>query len=453
MKINPLIFRAYDVRGIYERDLNEEVFQKIGFVLGKKKKKFVVGNDIRKSGEKLARALIKGLMSGRSKVIYTGTTSFGETSFAGRKLKAFASLFITASHLPPEWNGLKFYFGNGVSFLEKDIMPIRDKVMKLDDREMKPINRIRFKKISVRKAYSNFILDKFSTIKNNKLKVVLDCKNGSMSLVAPKIFKKIGFKVFQINCSPDPNFKNENPEPTYESTKELRREVLKKKADLGVAFDGDGDRTVIIDDKIRYLSGNQIGAIIGKYILKNSKNKKIVMSVASSATAEEEFKKLGARVIRIPVGHSYLTFNCKKYNVCFGMEESGHIVMPQYFWFDDALPVPLKIAEIILKEKKKLSELVNEIKIYPFEEIVFDCPDEVKFGVVENLAKEFKKEYKKVSTIDGVKVNFDDSWILIRASNTSPKIRLYIEAKNERKLKFLKDKFSKILKLCIRQLS
>jgi len=450
MKINPLIFRAYDVRGIYERNLNKEVFQKIGFVLGKKKKKFVVGNDIRKSGKKLARALIKGLMAGRSKVIYTGATSFGETLFAGWKLKAFASLFITASHLPPEWNGLKFYFGNGVSFLEKDIMPIRDKVMKLDDREMKPINRIRFKKISVRKAYSNFILDKFSTIKNNKLKVVLDCKNGSMSLVAPQIFKKIGFKVFQINCSPDPNFKNENPEPTYESTKELRRKVLRQKSDLGVAFDGDGDRTVIIDDKIRYLSGNQIGAIIGKYILKNSKNKKIVMSVASSATAEEEFKKLGARVIRIPVGHSYLTFNCKKCNACFGMEESGHIVMPQYFWFDDALPVPLKIAEIILKEKKKLSELVNEIKIYPFEEIVFDCSDEAKFGVVENLVKEFKKEYEKVSTIDGVKVNFDDSWILIRASNTSPKIRLYIEAKNERKLKFLKDKFSKILKTCIK---
>lgn len=445
MKINPHIFRAYDIRGVYGKDLNEEIFWKIGFVLGKKKKKIVVGNDIRKSGKNLAQALMKGLATSGAKVIYVGTTSFGETMFAGWKLKAHINLFITASHLPPEWNGIKLYYGNGVSFLEKEVMAIRDRVMKLDVKKIRPI-KIQFKKIDIRKEYSNFIFKKFSIIKDNNLRIILDCRNGSTSISAPKIFKKIGFEVIKLNCSPDPNFRNVNPEPTYESTKDLREKLLKEKASFGVAFDGDGDRAVIIDDKKRYLSGNQIGTIIGNSILETAKNKKIVMSIASSIVAEKELKNSGAKIIKVPVGHSYLTFNCKKYNACFGMEESGHIVMPQYFWFDDALPIPLKITEILFKKRKKLSELVNQIEIYPYEEIVFDCPDQKKFIVVDNLVKKFKREYKKVNTLDGVKVSFDYGWILIRASNTSPKIRLYIEAKTKEKLNSLKEKFSQILK-------
>ena len=160
---------------------------------------------------------------------------------------------------------------------------------------------------------------------------------------------------------------------------------------------------------------------------------------------EEQLKPLGAQIIEIPVGHTFLISACKKQKAILGIEETGHMVMPNYFLFDDAVLIPLKIAEIIIKENKKLSEIVDQFKIYPFEELTFNCPDQKKFEVIEGLKKEFKKKYQKINFLDGVKVYFDFGWVLIRVSNTSPTIRLYVEAKTEKKFKLLKDKFSKIL--------
>lgn len=452
MKINPFIFRAYDIRGIYKKDFDEETFQKIGFVLGKKKEKFLVGNDIRKSGRALAEALISGLKLSRAKAIYAGTSSFGQVLFSGWRLGVDKTLWISASHLPGEWNGLKPYFGDGGPFSPKDIEKLKKEVLKIEEKKLKKV-KPKFKKVNFEKKYIKFLIEKFPLLKNCNLKVVLDCGNGSMSLVAPKIFKKFGFKVVELFCKPDPNFPNRPSEPTFEATKKLRKKVIKEKADFGVAFDGDGDRGVIIDEKGRYLNGNQIGIIFGKDILLNSKNKKIVKTVSCSMAIEEELKKFGAKFIEVPVGHSFVISACKRKKAVLGIEESSHIVMPKYFLFDDAILIPLKIAEIILKEKKKLSQIVDKIKIYPFKEIVFDCPDEIKFKVVKSLTKKLKKIYKKVNTLDGLKINFDFGWVLIRASATSPKIRLYVEAKTKGKLKILRNKFSKILKKWIRQSS
>jgi len=450
MKINPLIFRAYDIRGIYGQDIDEEVFRKIGFVLGKRNKKFLVGHDIRKSGKKLAMALIEGLVTAGSKVFFCGKSSFGLCFFSGFKLKVDKTLFVTASHLPKEWNGLKINYGDGEPVSSKEIEKIKNKVLKIEGKEIK-FKKPKFKKVNLKREYIETLLEKFPLLKEKKLKIVLDCGNGATSLVAPQIFRKFGFEVSELFCKPDPNFPNRDPEPTLEATRFLRERVLKEKADFGVAFDGDGDRGIIIDDKGRYLSGNQIGIILGKDILKESKNKKVVRTVSCSMAIDEELKKYGAEIIEVPVGHTFVISAVKRKKAILGIEESSHIVIPSYFLFDDAILIPLKVAEILIKEKKKLSKIVEEIKIYPFEEVVFECPDEKKFEVVKNLAEKFKKEYKKVNTLDGVKVIFDFGWVLIRASNTSPKIRLYIEAKTKGKLKFLKEKFSKILKKWIKQ--
>jgi phosphomannomutase len=449
MKINPLIFRAYDIRGIYKKDIDENVFRKIGFVLGKTGKKFLVGHDIRKSGRNLAMALIEGLVTSGSKVFFCGKSSFGLCYFSGFKLKVDKTLFVTASHLPGEWNGLKINFGDGEPVSSKEIERVRDKVLKIEGKEIK-FKKLRFKKVNFKKEYIKTLLEKFPLLKEGKLKIVLDCGNGATSLTAPQIFKKFGFEVIELFCNPDPNFPNRDPEPTFEATKILREKVISEKADFGIAFDGDGDRGVIIDDKGRYLSGNQVGIILGKDILKESKNKKVVRTVSCSMAIDEELKKYGAKIIETPVGHTFVISAVKKNKAVLGIEESNHIVIPKYFLFDDAILIPLKIAEILIKEKKKLSEIVDQIKIYPFEEIVFECPDEKKFEVVKSLAEKFKKEYKRVNTLDGAKVIFDFGWILIRASNTSPKIRLYVEAKTGKKFKFLKDKFSKILEKWIK---
>jgi phosphomannomutase len=449
MKINPLIFRAYDIRGIYKKDIDEDVFRRIGFVLGRKNKKFLVGHDIRKSGKNLAMALTEGLVTSGSKVFFCGKSSFGLCFFSGFKLKVDKTLFVTASHLPKEWNGLKINFGDGEPVSSREIERVRDKVLKIEGKEIK-FKKPKFKKVNFKKEYIETLFQKFPLLKERKLKIVLDCGNGATSLVAPQIFKKFGFEVIELFCNPDPNFPNRNPEPTFEATKILREKVISEKADFGVAFDGDGDRGVIIDDKGRYLSGNQVGIILGKDILRKSKNKKVVRTVSCSMAIDEELKKYGAKIIETPVGHTFVISAVKKNKAILGIEESNHIVIPKYFLFDDAILIPLKIAEILIREKKKLSEIVDQIKIYPFEEIVFECPDEKKFEVVKSLAEKFKKEYKRVTTLDGVKVIFDFGWILIRASNTSPKIRLYVEAKTEKKFKFLKDKFSKILEKWIK---
>jgi len=448
MKINPYIFRAYDIRGIYGKDLTEEVFQKIGFVLGEKKKKFLVGYDIRKSGESLASALISGLNKKRAKVFFTGRVPFGLCFFSGFKLKVEKTIFITASHLPPEWNGLKINFGDGEPISQKEIEKIKKMVLEIEEKELK-FEKPKFKKVDFKKEYIKTLSEKFPLLKGKRLKIVLDCGNGSLSFLAPEIFKKFGFKTIELFCRPDPRFPNRPSEPTFEATKKLREKVLKEKADFGVAFDGDGDRAVIVDDEGRYLTGNQLGIILGKELLENSKNKKIVKTVSCSMAIEEELKPLGAKIFEVPVGHTWVIRSCKEKKAILGIEETSHIVMPEYFLFDDAVLVPLKVAEILLKENKKLSEIVSQIKIYPSEGIEFECPDEKKFKVMENLVKTFKKKYKKVNTLDGVKVIFKDSWILIRASNTSPKIRLYLEAKNERNLERLKREFTAILKKCI----
>jgi len=445
MKVNPYIFRAYDIRGIYGEDITEELFRKIGFVLGRGKEKFLIGNDIRKSGKNLAQALIEGLLSSGSKVIYIGEGSFGQVLFSGLKLNVDKTLFITASHLPSKWNGLKVYFGDGEPFSKEMIEKIRDEVIEIQEKKIE-FQKPEIKEVNLKDEYFNALLEKFPPLKNNNLKIVVDCGNGAMGLVAPELFKKFGFKTIELFCQPDPNFPNRNPEPTLEAIKDLRKKVIKEGADFGVAFDGDGDRAAIIDDKGGYLGGNQIGIILGKEILSKSKEKKVIKTIACSLSVEEELKKVGAKIIEVPVGHTYVISDCKRQKASLGIEESGHIVMKDYFLFDDAILIPLKIAEIILKEGKKLSQLVDEIKIYSSEEIVFECRDEKKFEVVENLTRELKRKYERVNTLDGVKVSFDDGWILIRAAQTSPKIRLYVEAKTKEKFDFLKQKFSQILK-------
>jgi len=450
MAVNPLIFRAYDIRGVYKKDINEEVFRKIGFVIGEKDKEFLVGHDIRSSGKKLAMALIEGLVARGSKVFFCGRSSFGLCFFSGFKLGVHKTLFVTASHLPKEWNGLKISYGDGEPVPSKYIEKIKNEVLKIEEKEI-TFKKPKFKNVNFKREYLETLFQKFQFLRKGRLKVVLDCGNGATSLIAPRVFKKLGFETVELFCKPDPNFPNRDSEPTFEATKILREKVISERADFGVAFDGDGDRGVIIDDKGRYLSGNQVGIILGKDILRESRNKKVIRTVSCSMAIDEELTKFGAKIIETPVGHTFVISGVKKHRAVLGVEESNHIVIPQYFLFDDAALIPLRVAEILIKEKKKLSEIVDEIKIYPFEEIVIPCPDERKFQVVKALSEKFKKEYKKVNTLDGVKVIFDFGWILIRASNTSPKIRLYVEAKTEKKLQFLKEKFSKILKQWIKQ--
>ncbi len=437
--VDKTIFRAYDVRGIYGQNLTDETFSKIGYILGGKMK-FVVGGDIRASSPALAKALIAGLQSKGAEIIYIGAASFGQTLFAGRHFKSDRTLFVTASHLPPEWNGLKIYYGDGISFNEHELKELGDKVAEI---ELPKLNEVQLNAVDIKKEYSDFMHKSFKVAK--KLKVVLDCGSGATCLSAPELFKRFGHEVIEMNCVPDASFPNRPAEPNPENIQDLVKKVVEVGADIGIAFDGDGDRSAVVCHNGKVLTGNELGVIIGSKLLKNNRGAKVVRTVSCSMLIDTEFAEHLAQFIMTPVGHTYVGNSVKTEGAVIGIEESGHIFMPQYAYYDDALFVPLKIIELMSQAGKSVHELASEHPIYPFEEIVHKCPDNLKFSVVERVKERASKKHSNLNTIDGVKVTFEDGWALIRAANTSPKIRLYVEAKTQARFEEIKSEFSQML--------
>lgn len=440
--IDKNIFRAYDIRGISNKNLTPKIMKSIGIELRKMypKDEFLVGNDIRSSSKKLAGALISGL----KKANYSGTTSFGETLFTGLKLKKDKTLFITASHDPPNWNGLKLFNGDGDPLSSKIIYQLRDNVGKNFDKVTNDKNYLELlnnsKKVNLHKKYIEFMKNKF---KLNTFKIILDCGNGATCLTGPEIFKKLELTTTIINGKVDPKFPGRSADIKNKDLKELRSKVLSKKADVGVAFDGDGDRFILVDEKGEFHRSDRIGLVLAKNMILNSNKKTVVITTSVSMAAEKELDNLNAKVIRVPVGHTYVIDTCKKKNALIGMEESGHVVLTDYFYFDDAIIPVLKILELMSKKSKKLSELMNEITEYPFEETELKCTEKSKVKFVEKMKNKFSEKYD-ISTVDGLKIYFKDSWVLLRASNTSPNLRLYFEANSKKRLKEIKKKFTKI---------
>ncbi len=429
------IFRSYDIRGIYGKDLTDEVAYKIGFVVGSKEK-FVIGNDIRASSPALAKATMAGLKEKGAEIIYIGYASYGQTLFAGKFFSAQKIIFITASHLPPEWNGFKPYYGDGIAFTENEIKKLRDEVLKVGEVSFTPAEISAF---DIKKSYSDFLFSRFKIPR--KLKIVLDCGNGATCLSAPEVFKRFGHEVVEIFCSPDSSFPNRPSEPSPENISALRKKVLETGADMGIAFDGDGDRSAVVDETGRVLTGNETGVMIGCDILKNNGSAKVIKTVSCSMSIDTEFVPYAAKIITVPVGHTFVGEAVKSEKAAIGIEESGHVFIPNYAYYDDALFVPLKIMEILSAGSRKLSEIANEHPIYPFEEIVFKCDDAKKFELVGRLKQKLSEKYSNINALDGVKVNFEDGWALIRAANTSPKIRLYVEALSQKRFEELKKEF------------
>ncbi len=437
------IFREYDIRGVYGKDINENIMENAGKALATFAKNnsltgsIVIGNDIRTSSPSLSEALIRGITSQGVNVVNVKTSSFGVCLFSGWKLKASLTAFITASHLPPEWNGLKIYTGEGIGVSPAAIKEIID-----GNKEAATEYEGSVEYADLKRDYMEFLDSRFVIDKNTR--AAIDCGNGSTSLVVPELFELLGFQTTKIFCDADPKFPNRPSDPAPKNIQTLVEAVKNNNLDFGVAFDGDGDRAALVDGKGRILTGNEIGMLLGRDIFKNKKGKAVI-TIACSLALEKELKSMGADVIKVPVGHTFVISKCKDEGALLGVEESGHVVLPDYFAFDDAVLIPLKVAEIVAGTKKTLAGHYDSLSIYPFEEIPFSCPDDVKFGVTSSLLEEFRDVYETVTDMDGVRLDFDDGWILIRASNTSPKIRLYVEATTKERFEDLKKTFSKVL--------
>jgi phosphomannomutase len=434
------IFRAYDIRGLYGKDLTEEIMVRIGEAAGTYcPGTFTIGRDFRAHGAQLEHAFVSGLKKTGSNANLVGTCPASLCVFANWKMGNNVTAYITASHLPAEWNGIKFFHQDGVGFFEDENRKLGEISSSGNFKRGKGLSK---KLKTMDEEYADFVTEK---IRPQEIRIVVAFGNGAACLLVPKILKKLGVESTFLFDWPDPEFSNRDPEPKPESLAELCKKVVEDKADLGIAFDGDGDRAIFVDDEGKVIMTEQSAILFIRDIMKTQKGP-VVANIECSDIIEDEMKKYGRDVFRIPVGHTFLVQETKKHNAVFGVEKSGHICVPKFFWFDDAIINSIYMTEIVSKMSQKLSKVVKELPKRFFKRFEIECSDETKFQVINNIKENVIKKYKNVNAIDGVKIVFPDSWALIRASNTSPILRLSVEAKNEKRLEALESKMKKLIK-------
>jgi phosphomannomutase len=434
------IFRAYDIRGIYGKDLTDEIMTRIGEAAGTcSPGNFTIGRDFREHGAQLEKAFVSGLKKTGSNANLVGTCPVTLCVFANWKMKNDVAAYITASHLPAEWNGVKFFHQDGVGFFEGENKKLGE-ISSLGN--FKTGTGSAKKLTGMDEEYASFVAER---IKPERINVVVDFGNGAACLLVPKILKKIGVKATFLFDWPDPTFSNRDPEPKPESLTVLCEKVVKERADLGIAFDGDGDRAMFVDDTGSVMMTEQSAILFIRDIMQTQRGP-VIANIECSDIIEDEVKKYGESVFRIPVGHTFLVQETKKHNAVFGVEKSGHICVPKFFWFDDAIMNSIYMTEIVSKMGQKLSKVVKELPTRLFERIEIGCTDESKFQVINRIKEKAMETYENINKIDGVKIVFPDSWALIRASNTSPILRLSIEARNQKRLDELRNEMTKLIK-------
>ncbi|MFO8050902.1 MAG: hypothetical protein R6V01_04305 [Thermoplasmatota archaeon] len=453
------IFRAYDIRGIWNEDIDVDICLDIGKGLGTLMRdelnmgRAVVGYDIRRTSPAFHSALVSGLLSTGVDVISTGKSAFGVTLHAGMASEVDVSCFITASHLEPEWNGLKMYYGNGVGFPEENIDKIRDIVVEKEFRCENWRNAGELSELDHLGTYIDFWKERYlPLLEHSGISAGVDCGGGAMSLSAVAVLRACGIRVLGVNSEEDPYFSSRPSEPKPENLGDLSDQVLSKGADFGVAFDGDGDRAVICDEKGDFLGTDRLGILIAKNLIQENQGGLVLANVESSMAVEDVLEPLGATVKRIKVGHTYLTMEAERTGAIFGVERSGHLIVPHHVLFDDAITAPLEVARMLTKEERPLSELASEVPCYGSDASAFRCSDRNKFEVVSKLTRELRERFGKVNDMDGVRVNMEEGWVLIRCSNTSPVIRMTVEARKREDLERIRSEFGELLKRRIEEI-
>jgi len=436
--ISESIFRAYDIRGIYGKEVTEAVAERIGRALASyidgEGKTMLVGRDVRLSSKPLGDALVGGMLSGGLNIEDIGTTTTPLLYFASVHYRKNGGVMITASHNPPDWNGFKIWTEKGFIGMGMGMEALRDRALK--GRFKKAAPGLFEQNPNAISDYEDYVADKVRI--RRKLKVAADPGNGCCSLLIPSIFQKTGVDVIAINAFPDGTFPAHPPEPTEETLADVRNLVLAKDADFGAGFDGDGDRALFVDDKGRTVSSNSIFVLLIEHYLKRQSGAAIVYEVSCSMNVEETIKAYGGRPVLSKVGHTYIHDKMLREKAVLGGETSGHFYFTDVYGFDDALYTSLKVAEVLSERGEKLSEIVDSMPKYPqIPAKNYECPDEKKFRVVEELCKEFDDMGYETVTLDGVKIAEDEGWFLVRPSNTQPLVRLTVEARTEEDLQRL----------------
>jgi len=448
MKINKFIFRGYDIRGKYPVDINEEVALIIGKSFGTYVKRLgkntcIVGRDNRYSSLDLSNALIKGILSTGVDVIDLGLVTTPMYYYAGILLNNPTGIMVTASHNPKDDNGFKIAFDERGNARGKMIEEFRDFTLKMQFDE----GNGKLAKYDIRQDYINLMLSSVKMGSRN-LKVVLDLGNGTTSCIAKDIYYRFPIELEVLCGESDSSFPFHHPDPSKEENLSMLKDrVLEMGADIGLAFDGDGDRLGIVDEKGNYISADKYMIIIIRDIINKVDNKKFLYDVKCSKSLEDEINKLGGEGVCYRTGNSYIKAKLLEDDIPFGGEYSGHIFFnDKWPGFDSGIYAGLRLLEILSNTDKNLSDLLENInKYFSTPEIVIEASDEKKFEIIESVKDYCINKKYDISLIDGVRINFGDGWGLIRASNTGPNITLRFEFTSEEKLRNISDEFLELI--------
>ena len=435
--INPQIFREYDIRGIVGKDLTPASVTSIGKAIGTYIRRgngtnMVLGRDVRSSSVEFCNILAKALNSTGCNVIDIGMVPTPVLYFALHHFNADGGVMITGSHNPPEFNGFKIsqgfhsLYGEKVQEL-KGLIEVNDFEVGTGTTQQQPVLAEYMEKICS-------ILEI-----PRKIKVVVDGGNGCFGIVGPDLLKKLGQTPIELFSEPDGTFPNHHPDPTVsEHLTDLIEKVRLENAELGIGFDGDADRIGVVDEKGNILWGDQLLTIFARDILSRNPGATIVGEVKCSQNLYKDIKKHGGVPVMAAAGHSLIKNKMRETGALLAGEMSGHICFADnYYGFDDAIFAACRVLQIVAQSNTKVSEMLADLPETAYTpEIRINCPDDQKFKIVHELTEIFREKYEVID-IDGVRVNFDDGWALIRASNTQPVLVLRLEAVTKERLKEL----------------
>ena len=448
MKLNKLMFREYDIRGIYGTDIDEEVSYHIGRayatrLLSLGKNKMIVGYDNRASSPIIEENLVKGLTEGGVDVVRLGLVTTPMYYYAWDKLNIKCGIMITASHNPKEYNGFKMSYNGIHNCFGKDVIDLYYIIINSIYSEGKGT----ITNVNIKKDYINMI-NSHINLGNNKLKVVYDCGNGTTSIVAPEIFKSDSIEYIPLFADSDPNFPNHHPDPSVpENLKKLSEKVIETQADLGIAFDGDGDRVGAVDEKGNIITIDKFMIIIWRDIYNKVNIKKGFYDVKCSKAVEDELNRLGIEPVCTRTGNSYTKKISVEGNYPFGGELSGHLYFrDRFIGTDDGIYAGLRLVEILSKTNKKVSQLLDNIPIYySTPEGKIKVEDSKKEQIINRVEEYCKNKKYNILTIDGIKVLYEDGFAVVRKSNTGPNITTRYEAKTKERLEEIKEEFDNLV--------
>jgi len=436
MKVNPLIFREYDIRGVVDRDFQRETVVTLGRGIGTLMKRLgareiTLGRDGRLSSERIAQELAEGLSSCGLRITDTGLCPTPVHYFSIAHLKKDGGVMVTGSHNPPEFNGIKLTLGKE-SIFGKDIQKIR-RLIEDEDFEKGAASEIEHYEIL--EPYIAYIVKNLSLPRG--VRVGMDSGNGTAGLVAPIIFRELGCEVYDLYSEVDGRFPNHHPDPTIEANlTDLKKLVAEKKLEVGIGYDGDADRLGAIDGKGRVLWGDQLMILFSRSILKKNPGAAIIADVKSSDNLFADVKAHGGRPIMWKTGHALIKRKLWEEKALFAGEMSGHLFFAdRYFGYDDGIYASGRLVELVAELGHSIEEeLANVPPTSATPEIRVDCPDERKFEVVRRTRDALRRKGLPIFDLDGVRVTFPGGWGLVRASNTQPVLVLRFEADTPERL-------------------